>query len=187
MNERFAGEVWGRSWHETRRFLRRWSDTFTAASRDDLAADAVLETWLRQDHIAEPARVGAYARTIARRLRARRMDQHVRLPMLPLETEHAELLAAPDPADEVHFRVLGEAVSSGWLWEQVEQLLASGPPLSGTLLLAYHGGASCRDLARSTALSVEAVKMRLHRTRHRLRRVLEERVRTRVLPRADAR
>ncbi len=67
-------------------------------------------------------------------------------------------------------------VSRSWMLEQLEGVLAFQTPLNIAILMAYYQGFSCSELAERYEMPEECVKVRIHRSRLRVRREFEARV-----------
>lgn len=160
------------------RFLSRWNDPLTVSLLDDLAQLATLDTLAAYGRLCDERCLPGFVRTIARRVRFRvlrrereRRDAGRDFPLEP----------ACSPAEPPRVRVCARWIESEallpWLADALERL----PPLNSQLLREYYGGSSCRDLARRHRLTPDTVKVRLHRSRERVRASLERRVRRSLL------
>ncbi len=157
-----------------RRFAGHWADAFTVNIVDDLAQQTTIETLVRYHQMLDRACLPGFVRTIARRLRfrelacARRRNQVLQA--------RAELLAfgersAAPRALRVRARWIDRDVLLCWLGEALARLA----PLNAQLLREFYGGATCRDLAVRHRMAPETVKVRLYRSRERVRFALERR------------
>lgn len=155
------------------RFVRRWSDGFTLGMRDDLAQQATIETLRRYHSLLDRDCLPGFVRTIARRVRYRAIAQ-ARKDVEVLQMR-ALLLVGTDRHERRTLRVgarwIDCEVLLGWLDEAMDGLA----PLNATLIREYYAGASCRELATRYRLAPETVKVRLHRSRERIRIKLEQR------------
>lgn len=155
------------------RFVRRWPDAFTLGLRDDLAQQATIETLRRYHSLLDRDCLPGFVRTIARRVRYRAMLHAKR----DAEVLHmrAMLLCGLDRHERRALRVAARWVDRevllGWLEDAMRRLA----PLNAKLLREYYAGASCRELAARYRLAPETVKVRLHRSRERIRSKLEQR------------
>lgn len=162
----------------SRQFLGRWRDVYTRCATDELAQRTVIEVWRGASRLRDPERVDAFARTIARRQRWRALRKRLRVPIESIDDDPdlAELLVAPEQ-DGGSVAVAGRWIDKPWLLEQLDGALAELTALNGRLLLSYYEGFNCAELAQRYSLSEDAVKLRLHRSRRRVRRHIESRVR----------
>lgn len=161
--------------------LRGWSAT-RGCSREDLVQEALLEAWGFWPRLRSRERFPAVVGTIARRIRVR--EATPRGPnFVPLEAageiRETRGVAAIDGGGNT-LRVAGRWVETGWLRERLGEVLASLGSVDRTLLLEFHGGRSCRELAEQHGLTASTVKARLHRCRRELRSRLERAVRADV-------
>jgi RNA polymerase sigma-70 factor (ECF subfamily) len=160
-----------------RHFLDRWQDPFTRSSADDFAQEAALQAWSRRATLREPTKWGAFVRTIARRCRYRAMIRDARLSVLSLdaEVEDAEELSVPEPSVP-ELRVAGRRVPLRRCVDELDRVLPRLGPLNEGIVRNYYEGFSCGELAERYGLPEETVKVRLHRSRGRIRRAFEGRV-----------
>ena len=157
-----------------RRFAGHWADAFTVNIVDDLAQQTTIETLVRYHQMLDRACLPGFIRTIARRLRFRELAQARRRNQV-LQTR-AELLAFRDRsaaprALRVRSRWIDRDVLLCWL----DEALARLAPLNAQLLREFYGGATCRDLAARHRMAPDTVKVRLYRSRERVRLTLERR------------
>lgn len=161
----------------SRRFLGQWRDAYTRSATEELAQRTLIEIWRSASKLREPGRIEAFARTVARRQRWRGLRRHLSLAVESIEDpDLAELLIAP-ANDDGCLAVAGRWVARSWLLEQLGAALAELTALNGQLLLGYYEGFNCAELAQRYRLSEDAVKLRLHRSRRRVRRHIESRAR----------
>ena len=148
--------------------------------RDDLAQEAVIETWQRQASLRDPERFDAFVRTVARRKRFRLLERIGRRQPAGLEycLRVAERLPERRLAAEPSLRVDGEWVELSWLRSRLDAAIARLDPLNRELLFRYYSGSSVLELAERHGLTPAGVKARLHRCRRRLQRDLTARVRS---------
>ena len=166
------------AWRVARRFLSRWGDPYTRMYRDDLAQEAAVEAWRRRGTLRRPECHAAFVRTISRRMRLRALRAAERCAFVSIDQE-------PDLGDELmadagggeRMPVAGFLVDKTWLLEQVDQVLARLPPLNRAILLGFYEGFSCGELADRYAVGAQAVKTKLFRSRRRIKRAFEGRVR----------
>lgn len=164
--------IWSQAGGHLRAFLRRFTDPWTRNHRDDLVQEAALATWQWGGDLREPRCLWSAARTIARRVRGRALAN--------LQREHEAQLAAAvrdDDAGERCYRIGGRLVSLRHLRPGVERALHRLPAEDRRLLLDFHAGFCCAELAARCDRSEAAVKTRIHRARRRLQREIEAFVR----------
>lgn len=161
-----------------RRFLSRWRDERTRSLADDLAQEAAVEAWLGRATLRETNRWEAFVRTICRRCRYRALSRSVRLPQQSLDADE-DLLdgVAREPARR-HFVVGGRSVSLEWCLRELDGVMAVLAPLNRRIVNSYYEGFSCRELAERYGLSEHSVKVRLYRSRLRIRREFELRAKS---------
>ncbi len=160
------------------RFLSRWTDRFTRDAREDLAQDAVLEVWKCRGRLRAPDRFEAFVRTISRRVRYRALRRRMR-ERATSSYDHGELadsISSAVPADEWLY-VDGRPVDKTWLLEELDHACARVTELNRELVREYYAGSSCRELAVRYGLAEESVKVRLYRSRRKLKQVFEKRAR----------
>jgi DNA-directed RNA polymerase specialized sigma24 family protein len=173
-----SGQALQQAFVASRRFLLgRWRDAFTRNAADELAQQAVVEAWRRAATLRDLRCLNAFVRTIVRRRRWRGLRWHVRERADSIERnpDLAELLVAPQESCET-FAIGGRRISKRWLLGHVDGAIARLSALNGRLLLDHCEGFSCAELADRHGLSEEAVKVRLHRSRRRVRGELESRI-----------
>lgn len=156
------------------RFLQRWTDPTTVNLIDDLAQVAALDTLAHCGRLHDQRCLPSFVRTVARRVRFK-----------ALRRERSRCEAASEPCgsdvaarahDVVKLRVCARWVERDHLLPWLDDALDRLPPLNSVLLREYYGGSSCRDLAVRYRLTPDTVKVRLHRSRERVRATLERRV-----------
>lgn len=182
MSDAHDEELAGRIHREVMRFLQRWDDPLTAGRMEDFAQEAAWTSIRLLPRLRDPSRVGAVARTVARRLRAHAYvedrrerdarEQRTRMWWLP-GLHRTAVVREDEPA----FRVRGVPVTRAWLAGQLPQVLERLSPGNRELLLRYYGGAPTAELARSAGIRADLVKSRLHRSRERLRKAFEHEAR----------
>jgi RNA polymerase sigma factor (sigma-70 family) len=156
------------------RFLERWTDPMTVNLVDDLAQVTTLDTLAWCGRLCEPRCLPGFVRTIARRVRCK---------ILRRERGRCDSANDPFPNDVpsrrrevVKLHVAARWVERDQLLPWLDDALDNLPPLNSRLLREFYGGTSCRDLAARYQLTPDTVKMRLHRSRERVRASLERRV-----------
>jgi RNA polymerase sigma factor (sigma-70 family) len=162
------------------RFLGRFSDPLTREHADDLAQEALIETWRRAASLREPRAAPGFARTIARRLRYHMLvrEGRLRLRKTRLDAARAVHDQRPESASDLSgkaYAAKGRWLDHEWLAEQLDEVLAGLGPVNEHLLRAHSEGLTCRELAEGTELGPVGVKARLHRSRKRVERTYLER------------
>lgn len=162
------------------RFLGRFSDPLTREHADDLAQEALIETWRRAASLREPRAAPGFARTIARRLRHQMLSREGRLLQRRrrLDAARAVYEQRPEPASDLSrkaYAAKGRWLDHDWLVEQLDEVLAGLGPVNAQLLRAHSEGLTCREIAAATELGAVGVKARLHRSRKRVERTYLER------------
>ncbi len=162
-----------------RHFLSRWRDAFTSSAADDLAQETTLEVLRRRHTIRQAERFEAFVRTIARRYRARALVTHLRVQMTSLDAEgdlHEQLVDEPQlPAQ---LRIAGRCLPVQWCLRELANALCRLDPVNSHMLLSFDEGFSMGELAERFQLTEDVVKVRLHRSRERVRCEIEDRVET---------
>ena len=172
-----SGVVWGRALRDGNVFLGRWSDPLTHRERGDLAQEAVLVAWRNKAALRVPARLGAFVRTVARRLRARAVRSSLRHPEEWLAGDETAVFQESNAGDSPHVRVGRDLVPQDWLMDRLQACLEQLGSTNRRLLIGFYEGFSCSELSDRYGLSEAAVKVRLHRGRSVLRQKLEALVR----------
>lgn len=156
------------------RFLRRWLDAPTVNEAEDLAQLTTLDVLAHLDRLQDVRRMPGFVRTIARRRRHRTLFRERR------GRDVNQGSGCPDVptrrADIVMLRVGSRWVERDSLLPWLDEALSRLSPLNSVLLREFYGGTSCRELAVRHRLSPDTVKVRLHRSRERVRVTLERRV-----------
>ena len=164
-------------------FLLRWGDGFTRAHRQELVQDAVVVALSRFHTVADKARFHSFVRTIARRRRAAAIAEQARLPIADLDVDwiFAQGVVQPEP-EEVCYEVAGSRVPHGMLAAALPQAMAHLTQLNARLLASFYEGFSCCELAERYGLTTHGVKVRVHRSRQRLKKLLRRDVIRRLHP-----
>ena len=166
---------WAEACRQAKLFLRRYGDAASRRSRDDLVQETALAAWQWRGRMRDAGRLGAALRTIARRTRNRFVAAERRRSEL-LAAVLAERSHAPGealPAAEPRLCIAGREVEFAWARARLEQALQRLSPLDRQLLLAFHEGFCCAELAERCGRSEQCVKARIHRARRRVRKELE--------------
>ena len=160
-----------------RHFLSRWRDGLTRNTAEDLAQEAVLEAWERRDTVRHHDRWASFVRTISRRRRYRAIEKHLRLQFASLDADEdlQQYLALEERAPAC-LLVGTRRVPLHWCLGELSAMLRRLGPLNERIVRSYYEGFSCRELAERYSLPEETVKVRLHRSRSRIRREFEGRV-----------
>jgi RNA polymerase sigma factor (sigma-70 family) len=150
-----------------RGFLRRWSDRFTREHLDDLVQETVVESMRGIGGLRDPLRLEAFARTVARRRRAKAIGQKQRKPL------HESLSVCEEPIDrtpqDAVVCIEGIALDRNWVLDRLAALLQTLEPSSRALLSDFYGGASHAELSARFSIPASSVKKRLYRSRRKLR------------------
>ena len=155
------------------RFLARWTDPMTINLVDDIAQVTTLDALACYDRLQDERCMPGFVRTIARRLRFKALRrEHGRCDADSEPSVHEVVECAHDP---VKLRVCSRWIARDQLLPWLDDALARLPALNSRLLREFYGGCSCRDLAVRHRLTMETVKVRLHRSRERVRANIERR------------
>lgn len=174
-------ELWSQAQKHARRFLGRFDDAFTRSEQEDLVQDSTLAAWQWAASIREPDRLAAVVRTIARRKRCRALREHYRRRERERQADSRHQLPAGLGVSGLGasgFAVLGRSVPHEWLIPRLLRALERLRSIDHRILMALLEGFCCAEIADRYQLSRENVKVRLHRARHRVRREIEDAVRT---------
>ncbi|MCB9878751.1 MAG: hypothetical protein H6835_14235 [Planctomycetes bacterium] len=169
---------WTWAGQQARRFLRRYRDAATRELLDDLTQEAVVLAWLWSRKATDPSRLGAAVLTIARRKRCRAVRERVRGRDLFVGDERAAwAVAAPSEGEDGSLSVDGRSVPLDWALQRLPAAMAPLSVLDRQLLLGFHEGFCCAELAQRFGRSEGCVKTRIHRARRRVREEFEAIVR----------
>ena len=174
-----GSEQWGWVSQQARRALRRFRDSDTCDLREDIVQESSVLAWQWRDRISDDARLGAAVQTITRRQRSRSLAavrkrgwlHYVEFGGLGV----AEPLA-PEPVERC-LRIDGRPVPLLWAKRRLARVLRRLPALDQQLLLGFHEGFCCAELASRFGRTEDCIKTRIHRARRRVRSVFEELVR----------
>jgi DNA-directed RNA polymerase specialized sigma24 family protein len=169
-------EMVGTALVQARRFLHRWRDAVTRSERDDLAQDVAVAAMQCSAHVRDRACFPAMVRTISRRLRWQVLER-VRGDAAIAVADESEALDLYERPSCDGVRIRGEFVPMSWMLEQLDSALDCVGRVNRQLLLAFHAGSQCAELSRRFELSEDTVKVRLYRSRLRLREEFEGRAR----------
>ena len=155
-------------------FLDRWDDSITIAEREDLRVESALLAVQGWDRLRDKNRFAAYVRTIARRQRAQAVRERLRVEAVGLRFGN-EMREEPEqpPAEHKWFEVAGHWIRQRDMLQLLPDLLARLEPLNVRLLMGYYEGFSCAELGGRFDISVDVVKVRIHRTRRLVKGLFE--------------
>ncbi|MBL8737461.1 MAG: hypothetical protein JNL12_13610 [Planctomycetes bacterium] len=159
---------WARSQAEGH--LRRHNDAWTRTHRDDLVQEASIAAWRWSQRQHDGKRFWAAIRTITRRVRARGLWRAAR----ERRACQGRSLSLAGASGERVYEVLGRRVPEHRLRPWFDSALKKLPDLDQQLLLAFHEGFCCAELAVRFRRSVPCVKTRIHRARRRVQQCVEE-------------
>lgn len=160
-------------------YLRRFRDPMTCALRDEIAQDAAVLAWQWVGRLDRTSRLLAAVRTITRRQRLRKLRQckdRGPLQLVPFGDDGVDDPIARVP-DEASLRIGARTVPLGWAVHRLDRVLDRLPELDQHLLLGFHEGFCCAELAHRFGRTEACVKTRIHRARRRVQRLLEGLVR----------
>lgn len=160
-------------------YLRRFRDPMTRALRDEIAQESTVLAWQWICQLKDPDRLAAAVRTITRRQRLRTLRQQPWAgPKRTLSLGPEQLVAFATTAPDAHiFRIGARQVPASWIARRLAPTLARLSRLDQRLLLGFHEGFCCAELAARFGRTEACVKTRLHRARKRVQRSLEQLVR----------
>ena len=169
-----SDELWTKAHAQAEGHLRRHCDGWTRSHRDDLVQEATLAAWqwARQPH--DQRRFWAAIRTITRRVRGRALWTSRRMRIVLTALAHA---GGDGDHGEVHLEIAGRRVPVHEVTPLLQRALQRLPALDRQLLLGFHEGFCCAELAARTRRSEPCVKTRIHRARRRVQCDIEEHVR----------
>jgi DNA-directed RNA polymerase specialized sigma24 family protein len=166
---------WRRAHRRVRVALQGFRDGFTRDACDDLTQDVSLALWQFGRRHAAPEPIYAALPRILQRTRwaaIRRSNRHATLVAERYEDEFGAW-----PELESCMRIDGLLVPVDWLLDQLQQEVLELSDPSRSVLLSFYGGQSCKQIAERLGSSIDSVKVRIYRTRMRLKRNLEVRAR----------
>ncbi|GAB4157008.1 MAG: hypothetical protein Fur0037_25170 [Planctomycetota bacterium] len=169
-------EIASRALMQARAFLQRWRDAATRSERDDLVQDVAIAVLDYHPRLRNHACFPAVVRTISRRARWKALQRvhSRRIECVPDEwlTDRGGGRESPE-----EISIGGSLVPKDWLLAQLDEALEKLAAENRQLLLAYYSGLNCEDAASRFGLTETVVKMRLYRSRRRLRKEIEGRAR----------
>jgi len=164
-------ELWQRAHDEARSWLRRYPDPWTRTNQEDLVQEASIAAWRWASDVRHRERFWAAVQTIASRIRGRalRLDRRVHVSQVLVEQA---LVDEPSVAEH-YWTIAGRRVPAPRALPWLQQALAKLKGLDRQLLLSFHEGFCCAELAERFRRSESWVKTRLHRARRRIQRHVE--------------
>jgi DNA-directed RNA polymerase specialized sigma24 family protein len=156
------------------KFLSRWEDGFTRTHFDDIGMQSAIlavESW---NSLREKRRFPSFVRTITRRRRASMVRESMRRRLKGREVEcvscddFAEMLGEPR-----WYSVSGVWISHTEMMRALPDVLRQLSELNVRILLSFYEGFSCAELAARFDLTIDSVKMRIYRSRRRVRGIFE--------------
>ncbi len=164
------------------RFLCRWKDPATVNDREDFAQEATYATWLRVKHIRRPDRIDAFVRTVSRRLRCHAVHDRLRASTEALDTssvldESIEVVRDVDGG----WRIDGHWVSKQTMLFELGMVTEQLTPLNRSILFGFYEGFTCAELGARYGMTTDRVKVRLYRSRRKIREFFEGRLQRRIL------
>jgi RNA polymerase sigma-70 factor (ECF subfamily) len=138
------------------------------AEVDDLLQESFLQAYLGLDQLRDPARFRAWVYSIAVNLARMRLRSYARRFISWEEWNETDRTALDDqPSPE-------PLVEQQEIIHRLNQAIADLPPAEReALLLVYRDGLSHQETADRLGTSLGAVKVRVHRGRHRLQAILQ--------------
>jgi DNA-directed RNA polymerase specialized sigma24 family protein len=165
---------------QARQVLSRYRDAPTRAACEDIAQEASLLTWKWADRLKDDERLGAAVRTIARRHRNRSLIAEQKRRWLHYVDFAGIQDAEPDvpEPEDVSLCIGGRTVALPWARRRLARVLSCLPVLDQKLLLGFHEGFCCAELASRFGRTEDCIKSRICRARRRVRTVFEDLVRS---------
>ena len=168
-------QTYERALRAAKRFLAQRKDALTASLCEDLAQESAIATCYRRRELRRPERLSSYVRTVTRRLRARTLDRR-RGREWPDVQEVRDVVDTRVPE---MFRIEDQWFEREEVFRALDRELDSIGGLNAVLVRGFYEGFSIRELAVRYELTEAVVKVRLHRSRQRIRRGLLRRLRAR--------
>lgn len=172
-------ELWTRAHRQAEGYLRRYTDPWTKNHCEDLVQEAAIAAWRWAQEARHPQRFWAAVRTISTRIRSRtlRSSRQQRSAQDVVAAAHFD--DGDDvPPDDRHYMVAGRFVSVERVGPCLRRALQRLGTLDRQLLLGFHEGFCCAELAARFCRTEPCVKTRIHRARRRVQRDVEACVRT---------
>jgi len=172
-------EQWQWVSRQVRLALARYRDGKTHAMREDIVQESCVLAWQWADRLSDDARLGAAVHTIAKRQRSRALAAAKKGSWLQYVDFGEPGVVDPSApvADEQSLSIDGRTVPLPWAKRRLMRVLRYLPALDQKLLLGFHEGFCCAELASRFGRTEACVKTRIHRARQRVRTVFEDLVR----------
>lgn len=174
-----GNEQWSWVSRQARQALRRFQDGRTCALREDIAQEACVLAWQWQSRTSNEVRLGAAVQTIAKRQRARTLAAAKKgrwLQFVDFGEAACMEPCAPEVTEEL-LKIDGKSVPVPWAKRRLARVLRCLSALDQQLLLGFHEGFCCAELASRFGRTEDCIKTRIHRARRRVRTVFEDLVR----------
>jgi RNA polymerase sigma factor (sigma-70 family) len=166
-------ELWARAHRQAECYLRRYADPWTKSHCEDLVQEAAIAAWRWAQEARHPLRFWAAVRTIAMRTRIRGLRHAQQRRIAQSEAAIARLAGGTDPVDDRSWTIAGRRVPVERAAPCLRQALQRLHVLDRQLLLGFHEGFCCAELAARFRRSEPWVKTRLHRARRRVQQDVE--------------
>jgi DNA-directed RNA polymerase specialized sigma24 family protein len=155
-------------------FLNRWDDGFTTTNRDDIGLQSAILAVERWDSLREKSRFPSFVRTIVRRRRASLVRENVRRKSKGHEVDCGNCDEFEQPRSEQRwYFVAGAWICQSEMIHTLPDVLEHLSQLNVRILLGFYEGFSCAELAARFDLTIDSVKIRVHRSRRRVRGIFE--------------
>ena len=153
--------------HKDRLFAFIWRMIRNHHDAEDICQDAFLKAFASFDSFSVQYRFSTWLFTIGYRICLNRLRGK-----RTITSDEAVLALAPSGVENPFARVESSEAAAlrSKVWQAVDRLTA---PQRATVLLFYRHEMSCQEIARVLELPVATVKSHLHRSRKRLREILE--------------
>ena len=172
-------QLWEWVTRQARRTLRCYSDRETYEERDDIVQDACILVWQWSGSLDDTERLGAAVHTIVKRQRSRsvRASKKRRRTQLVDFADPAALQPTVKVLGSSILSIAGQPVELRWAKSRLQRAMQGLPALDQKLLLGFHEGFCCAELASRFGRTEDCVKTRISRARRRVRTVFEDLVR----------
>jgi len=153
--------------HKDRLFAFIWRMIRNHHDAEDVCQDAFLKAFASFDSFSVQYRFSTWLFTIGYRICLNRLRGK-----RAMTSDEGVLALAPSSGENPFARVESSEAAAlrSKVWQAVDRLTA---PQRATVLLFYRHEMSCQEIARVLELPVATVKSHLHRSRKRLREILE--------------
>ncbi len=168
-------DVWFGARRRVHDALRGFRDGFTRDARDDLTQEAALALWLFSARHHKHGPIYAALPLIVNRTRWAAIRKSNRRAASVAEQQACSGSSFSERDDCI--LVEGKVVPVDWMLHHLRTELAKLRGRNRVALLAFYDGESCSQIAARLGSSVDAVRVRLCRSRAQLKRNLEERAR----------